>query len=94
MIEDIIYWITVFEDKDIVKRKINKQYADRLSAEQLKKILKLKFKGWGRYSSKLLNGIKGDMGTTIIEMLEDADEDLHIAIIVLILCRLLIKMRR
>ena len=74
MIEDIIYWITVFEDKDIVKRKINKQYADRLSAEQLKKILKLKFKGWGRYSSKLLNGIKGDMGTTIIEMLEDADE--------------------
>lgn len=74
MIEDIIYWLTVFEDKDIVKRKINKQYADKFSAEQLKKILKLKFKGWGRYSAKLLNGIKGDMGTTIIEMLEDADE--------------------
>lgn len=74
MIEDIIYWITVFEDKDIVKRKINRQYADKLSDEQLKKILKLKFKGWGRYSAKLLNGIKGDMGTTIIEMLEDADE--------------------
>lgn len=74
MIEDIIYWLTVFEDKDIVKRKINRQYADKLSDEQLKKILKLKFKGWGRYSAKLLNGIKGDMGTTIIEMLEDADE--------------------
>ena len=74
MIEDIIYWLTVFEDKDIVKRKINKQYADKLSDEQLKKILKLKFKGWGRYSAKLLNGIKGDMGTTIIKMLEDADE--------------------
>lgn len=74
MIEDIIYWLTVFEDKDIVKRKINKQYADKFSDEQLKKILKLKFKGWGRYSAKLLNGIKGDMGTTIIEMLEDADE--------------------
>ena len=74
MIEDIIYWLTVFEDKDIVKRKINMKYADKLSDEQLKKILKLKFKGWGRYSAKLLNGIKGDMGTTIIEMLEDADE--------------------
>ena len=74
MIEDIIYWLTVFEDKDIVKRKINKQYADKFSDEQLKKILKLKFKGWGRYSAKLLNGIKGDMGTTIIEMFEDADE--------------------
>ena len=74
MIEDIIYWLTVFEDKDIVKRKINKQYADKFSDEQLKKILKLKFKGWGRYSAKLLNGIKGDMGTTIIEMLEDADK--------------------
>lgn len=74
MIEDIIYWFTVFEDKDIIKRKINRQYADKLSDEQLKKILKLKFKGWGRYSAKLLNGIKGDMGTTIIEMLEDADE--------------------
>lgn len=74
MIEDIIYWLTVFEDKDIVKRKINKQYADKFSDEQLKKILKLKFKGWGRYSAKLLNGIKGDMRKTIIEMLEDADE--------------------
>ena len=30
MIEDIIYWLTVFEDKDIVKRKINKQYANRV----------------------------------------------------------------
>ena len=25
-----IYWLTVFEDKDIVKRKINKQYANRV----------------------------------------------------------------
>ena len=74
MIEDIIYWLTVFEDKDIVKRKINKQYPDRLTDEQLKKILKLKFKGWGRFSRKFLAGIKGDMGTTIIDMLEDADD--------------------
>jgi hypothetical protein len=60
MIEDIIYWLTVFEDKDIVKRKINKQYPDRLTDEQLKKILKLKFKGWGRFSRKFLAGIKGE----------------------------------
>ena len=30
MIEEIIYWLTVFEEKSIVKRKIKQKYADRI----------------------------------------------------------------
>ncbi|MBQ3544292.1 MAG: type II CRISPR RNA-guided endonuclease Cas9 [Lachnospiraceae bacterium] len=58
MIEKIIYWLTVFEEKDIIKRKIKKEYGDSVTKEQLKKILKLKYKGWGRLSKKLLVGLK------------------------------------
>ncbi len=59
MIEKIIYWITVFEDKDILKRKVRKIYKkEEISDEQLKQVMKLKYKGWGRLSEKLLTGIK------------------------------------
>ncbi len=74
MIEDMIYWLTVFQEKSIVKRKIMQTYNDRVSEQQLNQILKLNFEGWGRFSRKFLNGIKGDKGTTIIQMMENPDE--------------------
>lgn len=59
MIEKIIYWITVFEEKDILKRKIRKTYTkEEISDEQLKLVTKLRYKGWGRLSEKLLTGVK------------------------------------
>ncbi len=55
-IEKIIYDVTVFEDKKILRRRLKKEYD--LDEEKIKKILKLKYSGWSRLSKKLLSGIK------------------------------------
>jgi len=55
-IETIIYWLTVYEDKKIVARRLRKEL--NLPEEKIKEILKLKYTGWGRFSRKLLEGIK------------------------------------
>lgn len=73
MIEQIIYWLTIFDDKKIIKRKIEQNYKDKINDSQLKRILKIKYTGWGQLSKKFLTGIKGDTGHTIIEMLEEGD---------------------
>lgn len=52
--EQIIEWITIFEDKDILESKIRAKYIE-LSNAQIKKILNKKYKGWGNLSRKLLN---------------------------------------
>lgn len=54
-IEDIIYNITMFEDKDILKSRLQQKYS--FEASILSKILKLNYKGWGRISRKLLAGL-------------------------------------
>lgn len=56
MIENIILWITIFTDKKILKSKIISEYPN-ITEEQMKKILKLNYSGWSRFSKKLLNGI-------------------------------------
>lgn len=72
MVEEIIYWITVFEDKQIVELKMKERYPE-ISSEQIKQVLNLKYAGWGRLSRKLLDGIPTDKSNnkTIIEIMED-----------------------
>lgn len=67
--ENLIYWITIFEEKKILKRKIKKEYPN-ISEEQIKKILKLNYSGWSRISKKMLVGLKSYDGENIIEKLE------------------------
>ena len=67
--ENLIYWITIFEEKKILKRKIKKEYPE-LTEEQVNKLLKLKYTGWSRLSKKLLIGLKANDGETIMEKLE------------------------
>jgi len=67
--EKIIYWITIFEEKKILKRKIEKEYP-KLSLEQINKLAKLKYTGWSRLSKKLLVGLKATDGESIMEKLE------------------------
>ena len=55
-IEEIIKWITLFEDKKILAKKLQK-YSDIFNESQLRTILKLNYSGWGRLSRKLLEGI-------------------------------------
>jgi len=50
--EEIIQWITIFEDKDILKSKVSANYS--LSDQSIKKILGKKYKGWGNLSETLL----------------------------------------
>lgn len=51
--EEIIRWNTIFEDKEILRRKIQVQYTD-LSNEQLEKAVNKRYKGWSSLSEKLL----------------------------------------
>ena len=70
MIEELIYWITIFEDKSILKHKIEEKYSSILTKEQINKIIKLKYIGWSRLSKKLLIGLKStENNETIIEKL-------------------------
>ncbi|MGL5978105.1 MAG: type II CRISPR RNA-guided endonuclease Cas9 [Erysipelotrichaceae bacterium] len=57
MIETIIYYLTIFEDRQIVKEKLQQEYPS-ITREQLAKILKLPYKGWGQLSNKLLTVLK------------------------------------
>lgn len=56
MIEEIINWITIFEDKSILKRKITNKY--KLNENAIEKILKLNYSGWARLSKKLIDGLR------------------------------------
>ena len=70
MIEELIYWITIFEDKSILKHKIEDKYLSILTKEQINKIIKLKYIGWSRLSKKLLIGLKStENNETIMEKL-------------------------
>lgn len=58
MIEELIWWNTLFEDRSILKESIEDKYGDRLTVDQIKAICKKRFTGWGRLSKKLLCGVK------------------------------------
>ncbi|GEP84191.1 CRISPR-associated protein, Csn1 family [Staphylococcus piscifermentans] len=53
MIEQLVLWITIFEDKAILKEKIQEKYPN-ITENQLSQIIKLNYSGWGRLSEKLL----------------------------------------
>ena len=52
--DEIIEWITIFDDKDILEKKVRNAYPD-LDDNQIKKILNKKYSGWGNLSKKLLS---------------------------------------
>lgn len=68
-IEKIILWCTVYEDKKILKSRIEKELKDFVSEVQLEKILKLKLSGWSRLSKKILVDIK-DNNKSVNDILE------------------------
>lgn len=74
MIENLILWVSLFEDKKILKRKIKTQYP-QITDGQLEKICKLKYSGWSRLSRKLLDEIaimgKNGKKQTIIDTMRN-----------------------
>ena len=74
MVEEIILWNTVFEDRSILRDKIKAAYGNRLSGEQIGAICRKRYTGWGRLSKKLLVGLKveTDNGSkSIMDILEE-----------------------
>ena len=76
--EHIIMDITLFEDRNILVQRV-KRLMPNLSADQISRITKLKYKGWGNLSRKLLtklrsgvvddNGVVSYTGPSIIELM-------------------------
>ncbi len=60
MVEEIILWSTLFEDRSIFRDKLIRNYGDRLDKEQIKKIVRKRFTGWGKLSRKLLCELKAE----------------------------------
>lgn len=55
MVENIIFWGTVYgNDKKFLKERIENEYKARLTKDQMKRILGLKFNGWGNLSKAFL----------------------------------------
>ena len=56
-IENLILKLTALPDTgELLRNWLEEQFGDRLSAEELQQILKLKYKDWGRLSKALLHG--------------------------------------
>lgn len=58
MAENIIEWITIFEDKKILKRKIKNTYG--LDDKVISQLIKKNYSGWSRLSKELLVGLQAD----------------------------------
>ncbi|QTJ39557.1 type II CRISPR RNA-guided endonuclease Cas9 [Dolosigranulum pigrum] len=70
MWEDIIKILTVFEDKAMRKKQLQ-TYSDTLSPEILKKLERKHYTGWGRFSKKLINGLRDEgSNKTILDYLK------------------------
>ena len=65
--EKITEWITVFEDKKILKEKLSEE--EWLSKPQITELVAKQYNGWGRLSKKLLVGIKDQNGNSIIDLM-------------------------
>ena len=75
MAENLIKWITVFEDKGILREKIEKEYGDKLTPEQIFNICKLNYGGWARLSRELLTTIKDNTNNSIIDLMRESKDN-------------------
>ena len=55
-LEDIIKTLTIFEDRELIKSRLQK-YEDFLGPKVIKKLSRKKYTGWAKRSAKLIDGI-------------------------------------
>ena len=80
-VETIILWDTLFEDRSILKEKLECEFGPSgnglLGAAQIKKICGKRLTGWGRLSEKFLTGLKVDAQNgrkvTIMDVLREGN---------------------
>lgn len=81
MVEKIVFWCTIYGDsKKLLKAKLEETYAEKLTPEQIKRILGFKFKDWGRFSKAFLElpGCDSSIGeeVSLIRMLWESNYNL------------------
>ncbi len=84
MVETLITWITVFEDKEILKRKVTTTYGpkekggnDSLTNDQIKRVCKLRYTGWSSLSREFLEELRAEYqgrNVCIMDILRDSDK--------------------
>lgn len=84
MVETLIMWVTVFEDKDILKRKVKQTYGPTdcggngaLTNDQVKRVCKLRYTGWSNLSREFLEELRVDYHgrrVCIMDILRDSDK--------------------
>ncbi len=82
MVENLITWITVFEDKEILERRIKTEYGPtefggngELTSAQIKKISKLRYTGWSNLSKEFLTDLRVEFEgrrVSIMDILRDS----------------------
>lgn len=72
--ENIIRYITIFEDKVLLKEKLIIEYK-QLDQNAINKICKLKYKGWSSLSKKLLTEIYTKEHKNIMDLLIETNEN-------------------
>ncbi len=80
MIEKIIFWLTIFNDKKMIYRKIKNQYGEVIDDKDIDKISSLKYSGWSRLSKKLIDGIyteENGQQKTILDIMENHLDNLN-----------------
>lgn len=63
--EKIVEWITIFDDKDILKTKLSE--LSWLNDKQINALINKNYSGWGRLSHKLLAELTNKKGQSIID---------------------------
>lgn len=81
MIENIIKDITIFEDKSILEKRLKEVY--KLPKDKISQIKGLNYKGYGRLSKRLLDGLcaidhnTGEVIGTVIEIMRNTNMNLQ-----------------
>lgn len=81
MVETIILWNTLFEDRSILREELERHFGPnsndpRLTAEQIKVICKKRFTGWGKLSEEFLCGLKTETDNgpkSIMDVMREGD---------------------
>ncbi|MGD1412340.1 CRISPR-associated endonuclease Cas9 REC1/REC2 domain-containing protein, partial [Enterococcus faecium] len=72
--EDIVKILTIFEDRQMIKHQLSK-YQEVFGEKLLKEFARKHYTGWGRFSAKLIHGIRDrKTNKTILDYLINDDD--------------------
>ena len=71
ILEDVVLTLTLFEDREMIKQRLTK-YAEHFDKKVFDNLSRRHYTGWGRLSTKIINGIKDKQSSkTILDYLID-----------------------